>query len=83
MQRTSLRPGPLALALVAVVALLTPACSGSGRGGDDAALADTLTRRQKDSIVSTLPLPGASAVGKALRASDLARDRALAHDTIR
>lgn len=37
---------------------------------------DTLTRRQKDSITATLPLPGASGVGRALRASDAAQARA-------
>ena len=31
---------------------------------------DTLTRRQKDSIISTMPLPGAKGVGAALRATD-------------
>ena len=43
---------------------------------------DTLTRRQKDSIISTLPVPGAGAVGKALDAADAARARAEQHDTI-
>jgi hypothetical protein len=51
-------------------------------GSDAASLGDTLTRRQKDSIVSTLPIPGAGAVGRALEASDLAAERALAHDTL-
>jgi hypothetical protein len=37
---------------------------------------DTLTRRQKDSITATLPLPGAGGVGRALRASDKAQERA-------
>ena len=37
---------------------------------------DTLTRRQKDSITATLPLPGAGSVGRALRASDDAQERA-------
>ena len=67
------------------IAMLAPGCTpstGAETGGDQAMAADTLTRRQKDSIVSTLPIPGAGAVGKALRASDQALDRALAHDTI-
>ena len=37
---------------------------------------DTLTRRQKDSITATLPLPGAGGVARALRASDDAQERA-------
>ena len=31
---------------------------------------DTLTRRQKDSIVGTMPIPGASKIGDAQRAVD-------------
>lgn len=37
---------------------------------------DTLTRRQKDSIAANLPLPGASGIGRALRAADAAQARA-------
>ena len=56
-------------------------CTG---GGEDSGQLDpdTLTRRQKDSILSTLPVPGAGAVGKALDAADAARARAERHDTI-
>ena len=63
------------------VALLFVGCGG-GEAGDDQAAQDTLTRRQKDSILATLPVPGAGAVGKALDAADAARARAEAHDTI-
>ena len=55
---------------------------GGGNQADDQAAQDTLTQRQKDSIISTLPVPGAGAVGKALDASDAARARAEQHDTI-
>lgn len=44
---------------------------------------DTLTRRQKDSLISTMPIPGAGAVGRALESSDRANARTGAHDTIR
>lgn len=44
---------------------------------------DTLTRRQKDSIVSTMPIPGASGIGRAQRAADRARERAAQLDSIR
>ncbi len=44
---------------------------------------DTLTQRQRDSLLSTMPVPGAGAVGKALEAADRARQRAEQHDTIR
>ncbi len=55
---------------------------GGGDNADGQAAQDTLTRRQKDSIISTLPVPGAGVVGKALEASDAARARAEQHDTI-
>lgn len=45
--------------------------------------ADTLTRRQKDSIVSTLPIPGAGRIQDAQRATDRAAERAARHDTLR
>lgn len=78
------RPAALVVALLLALGFAATACSsGSDDTADRAVTADTLTRRQKDSLISTLPLPGAGAVGKALRASDLARERALAHDTIR
>ncbi|MDT8340305.1 MAG: hypothetical protein RQ751_02225 [Longimicrobiales bacterium] len=43
---------------------------------------DTLTRRQRDSITATLPLPGAGAVGGALDAADAAAARAARHDSL-
>jgi len=43
---------------------------------------DTLTRRQKDSLISTMPIPGARAVGKALDAADAASARARQHDSL-
>lgn len=67
------------LALAAVPCLV--AC-GPGEA-DGTAAADTLTRAQKDSIVSELPIPGAGGVGAALRARDAANARTEGHDTIR
>jgi len=66
---------PLALAA------LVSGCTGGGQENQTVDR-DTLTRRQKDSIVSEMPLPGAGAVGRAMDAADAARARALAHDTI-
>ena len=37
--------------------------------------ADTLTKRQHDSIVSTFPIPGAAGIGRAIDASDAAAER--------
>ncbi len=64
---------PLALALV----LTAAACPGSS-GEEQPAEAPTeeLTRRQKDSLISAMPLPGARGVGSALRSQDAAAERA-------
>jgi hypothetical protein len=64
-----------------ILAVSLVAC-GPGGGASDGQSTDTLTRREKDSIISTLPVPGAGAVGRALDASDAARARAEQHDTI-
>ena len=68
-------------AALAALTMFTAGCSGGGASADGSP-ADTLTRRQKNEIISTLPIPGATGVGKALRASDLAQARAEAHDSI-
>jgi len=56
------------------------ACGQSA--GGDASAADTLSRRQRDSIISTMPIPGAGGVGRALDAQDASRDRSRALDSI-
>ena len=67
--------------IVAVAVLGVGACGGGA--GDAQSAADTLTRRQKDSLIAEMPIPGASAVGRALDATDRASARAAEHDTIR
>ena len=54
--------------LVVSAVLLTLACGG----GDSAkqAARDTLTERQKDSILAKSRIPGASGVGRAMTAAD-------------
>ncbi|MDH5590031.1 MAG: hypothetical protein OEZ65_13580 [Gemmatimonadota bacterium] len=64
-----------ATALVAVAAC-------SAEGGDQATRADTLTRRQKDSIVAEMPLPGSKGVRRAIDASDQLQERADRLDSI-
>ena len=56
-----------AFLLIASVTVL--ACSSSSGGNDR----DTMTQRQKDSVLGQSGLPGAQGVTKALRASDSAR----------
>ena len=55
---------------------------GSG-AGDAQSASDSLSRRQKDSLIAEMPIPGAGAVGRALDASDRVNARVQAHDTIR
>jgi hypothetical protein len=55
-------------------------------GGGEAPAADAppeRTRAQRDSLLSTLPVPGAQGVGRALDAAGAAAERARQHDTIR
>lgn len=69
--------------IVLAVALSVWACGQGTEGSESATSAtDTLTRRQKDSLISTMPVPGAGAVGKALDAQDASRARAAALDSI-
>ena len=66
--------------IVAGAVLGVWACAESA--GDGASAADTLTRRQRDSIISTMPIPGAGGVGRALDAQDATSERARALDSI-
>ena len=53
------------------------------RGSEAKEPAAELTRAQKYSIVTGMPIPGAAPVGGAMRARDAANARMEAHDTIR
>ena len=66
--------------IVAGAVLGVCACGQAAESGVSAA--DTLTRREKDSIISTMPIPGAGGVGRALDAQDASRERAAALDSI-
>ncbi len=69
---------------MAALAALTVLSIGCSLGGDASATnaADTLTRRQKNEIIRTLPVPGARGVGRALDATDQLADRAQRHDSL-
>lgn len=70
----------ISMAALSALTILSVGCSG---GGDaSASAADTLTRRQKNEIIRTLPVPGASGVGRALDVSDQLADRAQQHDSL-
>ena len=69
---------------MAALAALTVLSIGCSLGGDASATnaADTLTRRQKNEIIRTLPVPGARGVGRALDVTDQLADRAQRHDAL-
>ena len=69
----------VAAALVCVAVIV----SGCGSAGSTDETDDMeLTRRQKDTIVSELPVPGAGGVGRAMDAVDRANARAARHDSL-
>ena len=67
--------------LVVLVAGAVVACGGGG--GDQHAKRDTLTERQRDTAISRSAIPGASAVGKAMRVADSTSAQVQASDTVR
>jgi hypothetical protein len=56
--------------LVSLLMLSLVACGGSESSDKQAVNRDTLTQRQKDSILAKSSIPGASNVGRAMRAAD-------------
>ena len=69
-----------ARSLTIALALLA-ACSG-GKSAKSAAEGDSLTERQRDSILAQSGIPGASGVGKAMRAADSTNARIRATDSV-
>ena len=61
-----------ALGAVLVLALFASACAAPDTARNDR---DTMTQRQKDSVLAQSQLPGARGVGMALNASDSAKAR--------
>lgn len=67
-----------ALALCAAVG-----CGKGSSGNQQGAKRDTLTERQRDTAISRSAIPGASAVGKAMRVADSTSAQVQASDTVR
>jgi hypothetical protein len=68
---------------IALGAALTASACGSGQPGKaGTAAADTLTERQRDSILAGSRIPGARGVGAALRAADSTNARIRATDSV-
>jgi hypothetical protein len=56
--------------IVTFFVLWLAACGGGENSNKQAVNRDTLTQRQKDSILAKSSIPGASNVGRAMRAAD-------------
>jgi len=70
------------LSTLVLLALLA-ACGGGEKGGARrAGASDTLTQRQRDSILAQSRIPGARGVGTAMRAADSVSARVRVTDTI-
>jgi ABC-type glycerol-3-phosphate transport system substrate-binding protein len=84
MKRITTTPAVVLVAALAA-SLALCACGRGAAGGAATATVDrdTLTRRQKDSIVSTMPLPGARGIGSAQKAVDKLNAHAAAVDSVR
>jgi hypothetical protein len=66
---------------VVIVALVLLAACGSN-DAKQSVNRDTLTQRQKDSILANSRIPNAGAVGRAMKAADSASMRALRADSV-
>lgn len=65
-----------------IVFVLAAACGGGSSGGGARVNRDTLTERQRDSMLSKSKIPGASGVGRAMSAADSMSARVQASDTV-
>ena len=69
-------------AIVVAGVLLLGACGGGGQSNANKVNRDTLTEREKDSILAKSSIPGASAVDRAMKAADTTSARVNASDTV-
>lgn len=66
-----------------LIALLLPTLlAGCGGGSGKAGARDTLTERQRDSILAQSQIPGATGVGRAMKAADSTSARIRATDSV-
>jgi len=68
--------------ILATLVVMSAVACGGGDSGSVRRGGDTLTERQRDSILSKSKIPGASAVGRAMSAADSASARNQAADTV-
>jgi len=69
-------------AVVALALMASGACGGGESDGRQGAGGDTLTQRERDSMLSTSGIPGATGVGKAMTVADSTSARVQAADTV-
>jgi len=62
--------------------LALAACPGSESKNASSGTTDTLTQRQRDSILATSRIPGAPGVGAAMRAADATTAKVRAGDSV-
>lgn len=77
---TRRRDGLLRMMVMVVWFMVGAACAGGA--GDGSAVEDSLTRRERDSLIGGSRLPGAGGVRGAMRAADSAAARAARADSI-
>jgi len=69
--------------LTIVGLVLLAACGSGGQSGkSSAASSDSLTERQRDSMLAKSSIPGASGVGRAMRVADSTSARVRASDSV-
>jgi hypothetical protein len=82
MRWTNIGKGPMKWVVLVSLSLALLACDGGERARQRQEAMDTLTTRQKDSLLATMPIPGARALGKALTVADSANARTERIDSI-
>lgn len=65
-----------------ITLLLVAACGGSSQKSGAASAGDTLTERERDSILAQSRIPGASGVGRAMHVADSTSARVRAADSV-
>jgi len=68
---------------ITLLVLAGAACGGQKAKMGAAGGTDTLTERQRDSVLARSRIPGASGVGKAMRVADSTSARVRASDSVR
>ena len=82
MTRRHVAATPRRAGLLVLLTGLSLACGGGSAGREATVNRDTLTQRQRDSMLAKSRIPGAAGVGRAMTAADSTSARVQASDTI-